>query len=429
MNYSLIDTGNLTRLDALPSQRQARTFGTLLGFLLATVFPSIAIGRLQHGSIKFQYDPVLHSNAPPTSINIYPQATITTTPSWETVTKPLQVGEPTEDTSLHFTQIPPFRYSDVIGGSIESAREYLVPSASETQKVAVKRATFSKYVMPYRKYRYSNYNNRRRFPEYLSDYDSYDYAGPRMRNRKRTQVRRPMYSNYDYDYDYDGGRGQNRNKQQRRRNKNKNRRDPDYYSYEEYDNDVEPITPVVRPRQQQTTTQATTTESEATTNTITIITNGTTPSTSTTTNASTSVDYGPYSGNENISITYGPPVKPVYGVPGYNDWTPSYSYDSSSNPFYYNPTNNAYGPPSSSGIGSVSVAKPYPTYNSPSSSYGIPNPGQSFPAPGGGGQIQPSPSSRASGFQSYQLPFSSWYGRTTSQGDIVKRVQDVLKFD
>lgn len=165
-----------------------------------------------------------------------------------------------------------------------------MPEQSETHKISVKRAIAPRYLTAYRRNRYST---RRRYPDYL-EYDNYDYfTTPRLRNRKRNNGRRPIGFDYDYDYDYDYGKGQRR-KQPRRKIKN-NKRDPDFYSDDEFNDDVEPVTNVLRPRQQQATTPpTTTTTAEATTMPVTTsIINGSTPATTTTTtNTTTTTGYG-----------------------------------------------------------------------------------------------------------------------------------------
>lgn len=260
----------------LTTNRQGKSIGALLGFLIATVFPSLALGKLQNGSIKFQYDPApfINQSNPPATINIYQQQLATSSRTPEDIQM-----QQTEST-LHFTKVTP-RTPEVIqtyGDNDKYYNEYLEPFVVETQKV--KRAASSRY------FKRNRYNIRRRIPEHFSDYDAYyDYPSlnSNKRNKKRTQVRRPAL-NYDYDYDYDFSRGGgfNRN-QQRKRNKNKSRRDPDYYSDEDVDNDIEPVTPLLKPRQQETTTTTT----EMTTTQTTVITNGTI-----TTNASVTNGYG-----------------------------------------------------------------------------------------------------------------------------------------
>lgn len=249
----------------LSTNRQGKSIGTLLGFLLATVFPSLALGKLQNGSIKFQYDPapLINQSNPPTSINIYQQHLATSS----------RIPEDTQmqqtESTLHFTKVTP-RNPEVIqtyGDSDKYYNEYLEPFVPETQKV--KRAASSRY------YKRNRYNIRRRNPEHFLDYDTY-YNYPILnsnkRNKKRThQVRRPAL-NYDYDYDYDFSRGGGLNRnQQRKKNRNKSRRDPDYYSDEYVDDDIEPVTALLKPRQQETTTTTT----ETTTTQTTVITNGT----------------------------------------------------------------------------------------------------------------------------------------------------------
>lgn len=257
------------------TNRQGKSIGALLGFLLATVFPSIALGKLQNGSIKFQYDPapLISQSNPPASINIYQHlATSSRTP------EDTQMQQ-TEST-LHFTKVPP-RNPEVIqtfSNNDKYYNEYLEPFIPETQKV--KRAASSRY------FKRNRYNIRRRNPEHFLDYYTYyDYPvlNSNKRNKKRTQVRRPAL-NYDYDYDYDFSRGGGLNRNQlRKKYKNKSRRNPDYYSDEDVDNDIEPVTTVLKPRQQETTSTTT----ETTTTQTTVITNGTI-----TTNSSVTSVYG-----------------------------------------------------------------------------------------------------------------------------------------
>ncbi|KAL1493464.1 hypothetical protein ABEB36_011511 [Hypothenemus hampei] len=411
MNFSSTETGNFSRLD-FPSERQGRFLGPFLGFFLATLFPSIALARFQQGSIKFQYDPLPMLKPNPPAINIYQTAATT----WQPVTKvPIEQVEPTKESDLTVFRPP---YPDLVSTIIDSPSDF-IPLASDVHKVSVKRAASSRYHSSNRKF--NRFDSRRRPPEYL-DYD-YDY--PRLKYRKRNKGRRPVMLNYDYDDDYDFGRGSNRRKHNKRRNNNKNRRDPDYYSDEDYDSDIEPV--VLRPRQQITTTaintidttvSTTTSTTTTTTPSTTFITNGTTsgstniPGTTISPSSTTISGYGPYSGNENISITYGPPsvMKPVYGVPGYSEWAPSV------------PLNTGYASPSGGTFSSLgtSYLKPYasPVYVPPSTSYGIPE--QSYP-------VSQGPTSRVNSFQSYQLPFTSWYGGNPSHGEIVKRVQHIIK--
>lgn len=253
------------RLDVLPSQRQGRFLGPLFGFFLATLFPSLAIARLQQGSIKFQYDP-LPSVQPPL-INIFQTPAPTAAPIKKEPQKfPIEAS------------VLPGHYSDGpdLGLTNIGSADYLIPANSE--KVSVKRAVSSRYMPAYRRNRY---NTRRRFPAYL-DYDSYDYAtNLRLKDRRRNQARRPAGLNYDYDYDYYSPDRNQRRKQQRKKIKNNNRNYPEYYSDEDLDNDVEPVTVGLRPRQQQTTTEST----DATDATTTVITNGTTPATTTSSSA------------------------------------------------------------------------------------------------------------------------------------------------
>ncbi|XP_050314007.1 uncharacterized protein LOC126748676 [Anthonomus grandis grandis] len=446
MNYSSADYGNFSKLEPISSQRQGKFLGPLFGFFLATIFPNLAIARLQHGSIKFQYDPVPQYVSNPPSITIFQHPPST----WEPATKP-----PEE----LLTNEPHIMYSDP---EVTANNDYIVPA--ESQKVTVKRSASPRYLNYNRRInRYST--TRRRFPEY--DY-LYDYlANPRLRNRIRNQGRRPIGFDDDYAYDYDYGiKAPTKRKQpqyQQRRNKNRNKIDRDYYSSDEdLSNEVETITNSVRPRQRQTTTEGTTTTTtEGTTMpSTTVITNGTTPSTTTTTNQSTGYGYGPNSGNENISITYGPPsaIKPVYGPPSsiygppISDWAPSYPYESPSS--YYSPTSFQSpsisqsspfspsvpypAPPPSTSYGSPTYSKPYATpsssYGPPSTSYGVPGPSYGVPSQTYGAPSQSSNLPTASGpgrttYQSYQLPFSSWYGKSSSRSDVIRKAQDIIRLD
>ncbi|KAH1029932.1 hypothetical protein HUJ05_003078 [Dendroctonus ponderosae] len=445
MNFSSADVPNYTRVDVLPSQRQGRFLGPLLGFFLATLFPSLAIARLQQGSIKFQYDPA--PSVHPPVISLFQTPLPTQAP----------IKKEPQKFQLEATVLPGY-YADGpnVGLTNIGSADYLIPANSD--KVAVKRAVSSRNVPAYRRNRY---NPRRRFPAYL-DYENYDYlTNLRLKDRRRNQARRPAGLNYDYDYDYYSPDRNQRRKQQKKKIKNNNRNYPDYYSDEDLDNDVEPVTVGLRPRQQQTTTDST----DATDATTTVITNGTTPAT--TPSSSAASGYGkccsksPYSGNENISITYGPPsaIKPVYGVPGLTpgaplgEWTPTYSYEPASSypsqhhgtyhnsaPIVYGSVGNSYAPQGASYSPSVSYGlpsgagdtqiKPYPgpSYGAPSTSYGVPS--RTYGVPGQSSSHSPASSNaRASSYSSYQLPFSSWYGRSASHSDIVRRVQDIIKYD
>ncbi|XP_030755948.1 uncharacterized protein LOC115882189 [Sitophilus oryzae] len=225
---------------------------------------------------------------------------------------------------------------------------YSKPSSIESGRITIKRSAPSKYYSAYRRLKYKP---RRTFPFEYFDYD-YDYwLPPRLRDRVRNRVRRPTgFEDVNY-YEYDEGFRPHKWKGQRKGNRNSNKKGSSFYSDEDLSEEVERVTPIIKPRQRQTTT-ATTTEEPTTLPSMANVTNATTSSTTATpsTTLSSGYGYGP-SSNVNVSITYGPPSipKPLYGIPGASpgapigSWVPSFgsslSYPADSS-YYFHPSND-----------------------------------------------------------------------------------------
>ncbi|CAH0562583.1 unnamed protein product [Brassicogethes aeneus] len=213
-----------------------------------------------------------------------------------------------------------------------------------TQRPKQKRGT-QRYYQGKKKHNNNN-NKRRKYTTTENYYDSYEEYTTK-KPRRKSHAKRPAaslsyedsdsdseYDDYQYEesYEYTTRRPYKKRRRtttRRTRYHNKNKKRQDSYDYDnEYNyNYREPFDTInVRPRQETTTETSTTTTTDASTTQATTITNGTTSAPNGTTNA-TGYGYGPSNGNENISITYGPPTggnngaygppRPSYGPPRY----------------------------------------------------------------------------------------------------------------
>ncbi|XP_060515778.1 uncharacterized protein LOC132695509 isoform X2 [Cylas formicarius] len=443
------------------NNRQAKFLGPLLGLFLANFLSNSVLAKFSPlGSIRLQYDPLPLVNHQP-SINIYQP---TEGPTFHPITQ-----RPVDSHHIEYEPMvtEEHNHSGITVTNIHEPEDYIIPEESKLVKTPVKRGIYYRDSASFRRNRYST---RRRYttPDYFGD-DSYeDFTTRRYKPRRRNNGKRPPNFDDEYydEYEYDN---RVRNKLRRNRNKYKNRRqqiDPDYYSEENYRDDVERIT--VRPRQQAPPT--TTMNNTDATTPMTNITTGVPENGTNTTATPTGYGYGPSNGNENISITYGPPYaqKPIYGPPSaiagspISEWrpstlygfsssaggfsglygTPSVSYQAPSTSYGTPASSGSYGPPSTSygtpissyGKPSTGYGAPSTTYGSPSASYGSPSTSYVSSSATYGSPSVNYASSGLTGipsgsYSSYQLPYSSWYGKAASQNDIARRAQEIIGFD